>query len=490
MNSPDFENYQDEPQKKKLTCGKFSDLIAKSVKTHLESDEVNKPIVYYHNHWYQFRLNKYVKLRHGQEEDVLRFILMESILYSGEKVDHNNSLVANILPKLRILCNKKVRDRQEDLPIFIDEEEYADPKKLIALDNGLFNLNTKKLIDHTDDYLNINVLPYEYDQDAKCPNFKAFLNDIYFHDLEQVKLLQEWFGYCLLRDNKYQKFMLIYGPPRSGKGVLARLLKAFIGEENYAGIKLTDITDIHMLDFINTKLLASIGEINLSKSIDRTTIYQNFNSIVGCDYITARALYEAPYTTQIKTKFLLSANEMPFFFDDSGALSARMLVIRHAISFEGKEDINLDQKLEKELPGIFNWAVEGYHRLKNQGMFTVTPTMQEIILEYKKKTCPIKEFVNDVCRLWDKVDPKNFSCPITSQKLLVERNKLHNYHQAWLKKNNINDENASTNLFRQLKILIPKLRNDGKISLGQFRTNAYVGIDVREDLPENYLMEV
>ena len=44
--------------------------------------------------------------------------------------------------------------------------------------------------------------------------------------------LQEWFGYLLTPDTRQQKILMMVGPKRSGRGTIARVLKAMVGADN------------------------------------------------------------------------------------------------------------------------------------------------------------------------------------------------------------------------------------------------------------------
>ena len=104
------------------------------------------------------------------------------------------------------------------------------PEDLIAFQNGL--LDVSRFIESGDtlimppspEWFSENVLPYEFDAYAKCPQWLEFLRDVCSGDAELIALLQEFFGYCLTDDTAQQKAMLLIGPPRSGKGTTIRQL--------------------------------------------------------------------------------------------------------------------------------------------------------------------------------------------------------------------------------------------------------------------------
>jgi len=81
----------------------------------------------------------------------------------------------------------------------------------------------------------------------------------------------------------------------------------------------------------------------------------------------------APLTgIRLPTRLMLLANELPAFQDSSGAFERRLIVLRTARSFYGKEDIHLTRKFLAELLGILNWSIVGLKRLWRRGHFPET----------------------------------------------------------------------------------------------------------------------
>jgi phage/plasmid-associated DNA primase len=69
--------------------------------------------------------------------------------------------------------------------------------------------------------------------------------------------------------------------------------------------------------------------------------------------------------------FILS-NELPKLTDASRALVGRFIILRLTESFFGREDPGLFQRLLPEMPGILNLAIDGWHRLRQRGLFSTT----------------------------------------------------------------------------------------------------------------------
>jgi putative DNA primase/helicase len=78
-------------------------------------------------------------------------------------------------------------------------------------------------------------------------------------------------------------------------------------------------------------------------------------------------------------------NQLPSIEDDTHGMWRRINVIEFPRTFSETEmDVGLTEKLVSELSGIFNWALEGYKRLRNQKfIFSESKSMQKTKLQYQ-----------------------------------------------------------------------------------------------------------
>jgi len=79
-------------------------------------------------------------------------------------------------------------------------------------------------------------------------------------------------GYCITPDTSQHKILLLVGPPRSGKGTIARVLRRLIGVENTVGPTLASLAESFGLEPLIGKPLAIIGDARLSAKSDRATV--------------------------------------------------------------------------------------------------------------------------------------------------------------------------------------------------------------------------
>jgi putative DNA primase/helicase len=71
----------------------------------------------------------------------------------------------------------------------------------------------------------------------------------------------------------------------------------------------------------------------------------------------------AAWEGRLPIKLMLISNEVPNFNDPSGALVGRFIKLRFNVSFFGREDVGLKERLDAELTGIAARCVAAYRRL-------------------------------------------------------------------------------------------------------------------------------
>ena len=282
-------------------------------------------------------------------------------------------------------------------PIWL--EAYANDKpdasKLISLQNGIFHLEDSLLIPHSLGFFTQNSLPFAYNQSAQCPRWLAFLHSVWEDDQESIDCLQEMFGYILSGDTTQQKFFNIIGPRRSGKGTINKILVALLGQHNTVAPQLEELCDTFGLQPWLGKLLASFTDARAPER-NRSAVVSQLLRIVGGDTITINRKNKESWNGYLPTRIVVYSNEVLQLTENSNALTGRMVVLKMTRSFYNNEDTELAHKLEQELSGIFNWAMDGLkRRLARGGHFTQPRTGVELLELMSELGNPIGSFVED-----------------------------------------------------------------------------------------------
>jgi putative DNA primase/helicase len=159
-----------------------------------------------------------------------------------------------------------------------------------------------------------NALAYEYTEDAATPiQWHKFLKQIWPDDPESIRALQEMFGYLLTGDTSQQKAFMLVGPKRSGKGTIARVLTALLGQSNVCQPTLASLSSQFGLAPLINKLVAIIADARVGARSDQHQIAERLLSVSGEDGQTVDRKFLQPWSGQLSTRFVLMTNELPRF---------------------------------------------------------------------------------------------------------------------------------------------------------------------------------
>ena len=287
-----------------------------------------------------------------------------------------------------------------EMPCWLHGEDRGwAPRDIVSCKSTLLHLPTWERIPATPRYFTMSALDFDPTKDSPPPTqWFRFLHQLFDGDIQSWDLIQDWFGYCLTSDTSLQKMLLIVGPRRCGKGTIARVLTRLIGPSNICGPTTTSLAGPFGLQHLVGKSLAIVSDARFSGDSVQTVI-ERLLCISGEDSLTIDRKHLPSLTMKLPTRFMLLTNELPRLHDSSGALAGRFMTIRLTESFYGKEDPSLTEKLLLELPSIFNWAVEGWRRLRERGMFVQPSCGSEDADDMLALSSPVTLFVRDCCEI-------------------------------------------------------------------------------------------
>ncbi len=311
------------------------------------------------------------------------------------KLRLNKAVIADVLAAL-VGCGVFV---DGEPPMWLDGgANRPDPSHLLSFTNGLLNPMPQPpvLMPSTPELFTLSSLDYPYNPVAPAPvEWMKFIGSLWPNDPLSIDLLGEWFGYCLTQLTNQQKALMLVGPPRAGKGTIARILREMIGTANTCAPTLAGLSTNFGLWPMIGKQLAIISDARLSGRSDQAIVTERILSITGEDALTIDVKNQEPRTLTLKTRLMVLTNELPRLADASGALANRFLILSLGESHLGKEDTGLFDRLSRELPGILLWALEGLRRLQARGHFHPPASATERLAEMMELSSPISGFIED-----------------------------------------------------------------------------------------------
>ena len=279
-------------------------------------------------------------------------------------------------------------------PAWLRDDPGLDPFEMVSVANGILHIPSRKLLKPTPNFFTLSALPFKYRQRAPKPkNWLKFLASVWPKDVEARDLLQDWMGHLLTPVTRFQKILMAIGPPRGGKGASTRTARKLVGHENYVSSSMASFSRPFGLQGLIGKSVAVISDARINRKTDGAAIAEKLLSISGEDAPAVPRKYLPDWTGCLSTRFWIITNPLPQIEDASGALNSRFLLLPYPISNEGKEDLDLESRFVPELPGLLNWAMDGYDRLHKRGHFVQPSSAHNLMENFEELGSPIRAFV-------------------------------------------------------------------------------------------------
>jgi putative DNA primase/helicase len=291
-----------------------------------------------------------------------------SKINSGQFKPHDsdiNGVVAAI--KGRVII-----DDEKDVGAWLGEGAAPwGEEEVIVCRNGVVRLADGELWAHSPQLLVLNAIDTDYEPAAVALRWEQFLAEIWPDEVACRAMLQEWFGLLLTDETKYQKGLMLYGPARSGKGTIGRMIRNLLGARNFCAPNLTQLGKDFGLEPLIGKKVAVIGDARTDHRSNHSVITERLLSTIGEDPQDINRKNRKFWSGILRTRVQINSNELPDLKDDTGVVATRFIILQIRVSYLGREDFNLEKKLVPELSGILNWAIAGYQRLREADGFTI-----------------------------------------------------------------------------------------------------------------------
>jgi P4 family phage/plasmid primase-like protien len=338
------------------------------------------------------------------------------------------------------------------------------PLEIVACSNGLLHVPTGELLPPTPSFFTRNALDIAYDPDAPEPrHFKAFIEQV-FPDRTAAELLQDWFGYLLLPDTSRQKILLMVGPTRSGKGVTQQIITRLVGEGNTCNPKSGSLgsDNVGALQPLIGKTVAFISDARFGRNM--SAIAETLLTISGGDNVTIDRKFKEAWTGRLPTRFVMLSNEMPSLKDNSPALANRFVPLLFQQSFLGREDHGLAERIiASELPGVMNWALVGWRRLRERARFVLPRVSADAIDQILELGSPAAHFLRDCC--------------VIEVGREVEKDRLFGSYVSWCARNEMHHSDLA-HFARDLVAASNNQVRPKRASIAGQRINVFEGVDL------------
>lgn len=264
-------------------------------------------------------------------------------------------------------------------------DDWDSDPNVLGVKNGIVDLTTNSLIaSPTPEMLVTKTTGVAFhplhdpeEMTARAPEFMRVMREWMSGDENMVYFLLFWFGASLFGISPEQRFLLMTGIGRNGKGALKHSVMKAVGEygEQFDA-------NLYMRNRFGSPSSSSARADLLALKGKRITFFSEpegnrFNEEMlkahtGGDRISARALYSNNIQTWTPTHSItFLVNDPPEVEDIGPSMAARVMVADFRERYDGaREDKQLYGKLEREAEGVLAilvWAAAVWHDKWSQG---------------------------------------------------------------------------------------------------------------------------
>jgi putative DNA primase/helicase len=301
--------------------------------------------------------------------------------------------------------NAAIELARSEPEIAIDTTAMNADRYLLNVRNGTIELESRTFREHRAGDFITEIAGVAYDPSADCPRFLRFMDEITGHDAELVGFLQRSIGYALSGDVEDHALWMHTGEGSNGKSQLLKIVGSLLG--TYAGTapqsfllhtKNSGGDEAKRYSFLRGKRFVVIPEQGDSAAEGR------FNASVvkmltGGDEVAVWELYRGQSVIKPTHKLHAVCNKKPRTTETNYALWRRLRVIAYEQQFI--EGVNAERGLgdtliRTELPGILNWALEGFAAWHRNGL-GAPPAVTDATEEYRKDSDTIGKWIEESC---------------------------------------------------------------------------------------------
>lgn len=305
-----------------------------------------------------------------------------------------------------------------------------------------------------------------------CPTWLDFLRDITEpyaggdNDLTDadrwIMGLQEWFGYLLTYDTRFETIGLMTGPTRSGKGTVQTAMRSILNASQVASSTFQELAERWKPMDLVDKPVCIMSDASIGRYTDSIACAERLKNIRGGDPLSIEKHGKGFVgAVVVPTRVMIFVNELPKLPDSAGALAGSMVNWPTAKSFAGQEDRTLKARIAAEGAGIMVWALFGLRRLRQRGEFTRCMAGEAVLDELKAMGSPVYSFVAEEC--------------LVGQGQEVVTKVLHDLYTDWAKREGVG-ELSNARFGAQLKAAFPGVERQRRTDARGRREWVYTGV--------------
>lgn len=275
---------------------------------------------------------------------------------------------------------------------------------LVNFQNGTLHAPSGEFRKHNPADLLTKIIPYEYDAGAKGPHWSSFISKVTRGNKDTQRTLQQLVGTGIVGKQLDDILAVCYGGGGNGKTVFSEALKEALG--NYADTAEASLFLAKQSEGVSNDRAALVGVrfLTTSETDDGRRLNEALvKSMTGGDRQKVRFLHKEFFDLVPKFTAVLFTNHKPIIVGTDKGIWRRVKLIPWLYDFEKdpqrKPKPEVMAELQRELPGIFNWAYQGYRDRMTMTDLFISQEIQAATKEYRDQSDTLGQFLQDNCIL-------------------------------------------------------------------------------------------
>lgn len=295
--------------------------------------------------------------------------------------------------------NVRMNSIKDLIPLVPGErQEFDTHKYLLNVENGIVDLKTGKLQQHDRELGLTKITNITFDENAKCPEWLNFLDQIFQGDKELAEYMQRLIGYSLTGEITEQIMVFLIGGGSNGKSTFINIIKDIMGD--YGRQAKSDTFIKKKETGANNDIARLVGSrfVSAIESEDGEQLSEAFvKQITGGEPVLARFLRQEFFEFIPEFKVFFTTNHKPVIKGVDEGIWRRIRLIPFNLQLpKEKRDKKLPEKLSLEMPGILNWAIEGCLKWQQSGLNDPAIVMKATG-DYKEEMDILGTFMFECC---------------------------------------------------------------------------------------------
>lgn len=325
------------------------------------------------------------------------------------------------------ISSRGIQEVMDIMRTYADRKARCDDPNLVAVNNGIFDFESKTLMPFTPDHVftaksHVNYNPnaknvvIHNDADGTDWDVESWMKDL-FDDPELVQLAWELIGAILRPNVPWNKSAwFVSDTGNNGKGTLCELIRNLLGPGSHTTIPLEDFGKDFMLEPLIKANAVIVDENSVGIFVDRVN---NLKAAITGDVMFVNRKHKTPIAIRFRGMLIECVNEVPRVRDRSASFMRRLLLIPFKKCFTGMERKYIKEDYLKRRE-VLEYVLYKVMHMDHYELSNPTECIRAME-EFRLNNDPVAQFIDEVlpqCK-WDFI-PNQF---------------LYDIYLAWLKEN-------------------------------------------------------